>query len=761
LRRYFDVKEGDPEAGIKSKIEKKVFGLDTGLEKTIAPLQDLFSLKADDKDYALLNSREKREKTFDGLRDLLMRMSQEKPLVIAIDDLHWIDKTSEEFLDYFIGWLANTPIMLILLYRPEYKHQWGSKTYYTKIGINQLGEASSTQLIKAILQENKVAPEVKRIILDRAAGNPLFMEEFTHALLENGTIKKKDQKYVLSPTISDLRIPETVEGIIAARIDRLEENLKQTMQIASMIGREFAFRIINRITGMADILKSCLFELQNLEFIYEKSLFPELEYVFKHALIQEVAYNSVLLKRRKEIHEKIGAAIEEIYADRLEMYYEMIAYHYSRSRNYRKAYHYLKLSGDKAARKHSSLEAVCAYKNALESLDRLPDSEWTQKEKLEIVHLTDFPMLQSGYPQDALPILELGEKLSIELKDNRSLAMLHARMGSHYAFIGKPQVGIKYAQSAMVAAQEFQDIDLIAPVAFEMVAPHSSAGKFFEIVDIAREVIVLIEKADREADFFGKSMNVYSALCARCGAFWAMMGCVEEGKAIIEKGLRNASEIGDIRSLALSELHFGNHYIHRGDGASAKIHYQNCIRYSEKIKWPLLLSHAWSGVGNAYIFLGEAATAKKYIEKGRQIQRDAGINWWMATHYFMLGFAEFELGHYREALRLYEKGLTLSRTNDEKYMEGIALMWLGRIMGKTIPLQFDRAKEHMLEGIHILEGTKTRMHCSQGYLFLGELYLKINEKEKAAQHLKKAEEMFMEMGIDYWLAKARNVLRSI
>ena len=164
-----------------------------------------------------------------------------------------------------------------------------------------------------------MVPELRQLILYRASGNPLFTEELTHTLLENGSIERKDEKYVLSGKASDIEVPDTIQGIISARLDRLEDNLKWTIQVASVIGRDYAFRILQSIIGMRVELKPYLLNLQGLEFIYEMNLFPELEYIIKHALTQEVAYNSLLLKRRKEIHAKIGRAIEELYAERLSL----------------------------------------------------------------------------------------------------------------------------------------------------------------------------------------------------------------------------------------------------------------------------------------------------------------------------------------------------------------------------------------------------------------------------------------------------------
>ncbi len=346
-----------------------------------------------------------------------------------------MDKTSEEFLDYLIGWLANTPILLILLYRPEYTHPWGSKSYYTKIGLDQLGTDSSSELVKAILEEGEAAPELRQLILNRAAGNPLFMEEFTHTLLENGSIERKDEKYVLSGKASDIQVPDTIQGIIAARMDRLEDNLKRTMQVASVIGRDFAFRILQTITGMREELKSYLLNLQGLEFIYEKSLFPELEYIFKHALTQEVAYNSLLLKRRKEIHDKIGRAIEELYAERLEEFYEMLAYHYSRSDSLEKACRYSRLSGEKAEGNYSHREANDFYKGAIDLLDKLPETTENKKEKMEILLFNETTFIHYWViPKAPLVCSRKGSGSQKSLGMRWYLARFYNIMGIYYSY---------------------------------------------------------------------------------------------------------------------------------------------------------------------------------------------------------------------------------------------------------------------------------------------------------------------------------------
>ena len=361
LRSCFGIKEGEREYLINKKMKEKMLLLDEHLITALAPFQDLLSLEPDE-EYRHLEPKQKRERIFEALRDLFIRESQKTPLVLIVEDLHWIDKTSEEFLDYLIGWLAHTPILLILLYRPEYTHRWGSKSYYTTIRVDQLSIPTSSELVQSILSEGEIVPELRDLILGKAAGNPLFMEELTHSLLENGSIQKEEDHYILSKKLSNIQVPDTIQGIIAARIDRLDESLKRIMHVASVIGREFAFRILQSITEMKEELKSHLINLQGLELIYEKRLFPELEYIFKHALTQEVAYNSLLLTRRKEIHGKIGRAIEELYPDRLHEFYEMLAYHYSKSDDLAQGIRY----GEKAAARAASVYAYAEAARLLE-----------------------------------------------------------------------------------------------------------------------------------------------------------------------------------------------------------------------------------------------------------------------------------------------------------------------------------------------------------------------------------------------------------
>jgi predicted ATPase len=439
--------------------------------------------------------------------------------------------------------------------------------------------------VEAILEEGEVAPELRQLILNRATGNPLFMEEFTQSLLENGSIERRAEKYVLSRKPEDIQVPDTIQGIIAARVDRLEENLKKIMQVASVIGREFAFRILQTITGLRDELKSYLLNLQGLEFIYEKRLFPELEYIFKHALTQEVAYNSLLLKRRKEIHGKIALAIVEIYAERLEEFYEMLAYHYSRSEDLSKACHYLKLSGDKARGRFSSSEAFGFFKEALSLLRDQPVTNENNKLRLEILQSVTYPVRILGYPEGSLELLKEGESLAQDLEDRKALAYFQSIMSGYYRHSGtEPEKGREYIENGLVESELTEEIEVGFPRAYNLITAYTMEGKYSRVCEVAPKIIGLIEKTHTEHGALGLSANPYSILHGYYGMSLGAMGRLAEGERIIEKGLCFARDENNPISLAVVEMLYGVFALFKFDPEKMVKHWRLSTDYLERAR---------------------------------------------------------------------------------------------------------------------------------------------------------------------------------
>lgn len=759
LRSFFEVREGEREMVIRKRIEERILGLDEKLQGCIPPIQDLLSLKVEDEDYLNLEPKRRRERVFEALRDLIVRSSQERPLILAFEDLHWIDKTSEEFLDYLIGWLANIKVLLILLHRPEYMPRWGSKSYFNRIGVDQLTLKSSAELVRAILEGGDTAPELSNLILNRAAGNPLFMEELTHSLLENGSIKRKGDQYVLSKKASDLQVPDTIQGIIAARIDRLEENLKRIMQVASVIGREFAFRILQAISDMREDLKSQLLNLQGLELIYEKSLFPELEYVFKHALTQEVSYNSLLSNQRKSIHKRIGRAIEELYAGNLGEFYEVLAYHYSKSDESGKAIQYFKWSGEKAFRNSANWEAYEFYREAVRLLNKLPDTAEKKEKLTEVLLLMANPLAFLGMPEESLPYLQQGERLAKELGNSGDLADFYSALGLYYTWRGDHLTAFRYSEEkGFEEARKIEDVDLMASFGVSLCNTYWTSGRHKENIDKMPEVIHLIEKTGRESDCLKNSINPYSFISGFTGQALSFLGRFEEAKLFLEKAFKNAEKLGDPFHLGLTLQCYGVLYWLKGDWELAKEYFEKSLKYYEEAKFFIGVFVNLMTIGCLYSYLGDAETGRRQAEKGFKLLRDSGIEGYLPMGYWFMGSLYLNLEDMERAETSMEEALRFARKNGEKIREGLALVGLGRVYSKKENREIEKAEECFSQGVAILQDQELKPLYANGRMFQGEFYLDNGWKEKATENLKEAEALFQEMGIDYWLDRTKALL---
>ena len=762
LRSFLGVKEGEPEQVIRQRLKERILGLDENLRDLIPPFQELLSLKVDDEAYGKLEPKQKREKTFEALRDLLIRGTRDRPLVLAMEDLQWIDKTTEQFLDYMIGWLPRTRILLLLLYRPEYVHQWGSKSYYSMIGVGQLSTGTSAELVGAILEGGEVVPELKELILNRAAGNPLFMEELAQSLLQNGSIRRMGDRFVLTRDIASAQVPDTVQGIIAARMDRLEESLKRIMQVAAVIGREFAFRILETITEMKENLKSGLVNLQGLEFIYEKSLFPDLEYIFRHALVQEVAYNSLLIQRRKEIHEKIGRAIEHLYPERLEEFCEMLAYHYSKSVNPAKAYEYLKKSAEKAVRNDAVVEAVRFYREAMEVLCQLPPTEENQREQIGLVLSMQIPWRRIGYSEDYLPMLKKAEALAEALGDDKKSVHIRSVLGSYFIVRGgDPQLGWKYLERCVEDSEKIQDVDLLIPVGVDLCTSCASSGDYQRINQIAPTIIRLLEDSGTQAEFYGKPYNPYAHVLGIWGMARGMCGDFEYGERLCEKALSFAREIDHRPALGGVELSFGCMLAVKGDGEGAVGHLQRAIKYFEESQALIFLGVAWGWLGWAHLLMGQTKTAVELTEKGLRMHIDLGISFFRSALHSNCCMAYFELGDLCQARTQAELALHFALENDERHIIGMSKGYLGMALARIDPAQIEAAEQQILQGIKLIEELGILPFIGMGYMALGEVYAASGRPKEALGHLKKAETLFEKMGMDYWLGKTREALAKL
>ena len=373
LRSYFRIESRDDARIIREKVTGRLLSLDRALEPFMTAFLWLLDVSTDDTQWERLDPPQRRQQTLDGVKRLLLRESQVQPVVVVFEDLHWIDAETQALVDALVESLPAARVLLLVNYRPEYQHTWGSKTYYRQLRIDPLPAASAHELLDALLGDDPSVRALKPLLVQRTEGTPFFLEESVRTLVETRVLVGARGAYRLQKPLSTIEVPATVKALLAARIDRLPSVEKGVLQAASVIGTDVPFGLLQAIAGMPDEdLRKHLAQLQAAEFLYETNLFPELEHTFKHALTHEVAYGTLLGDRRRTLHARIVEAIERLFAGRLTEQVEQLAHHAVRGEVWDRAITYLHEAGAKAFRRSTYSEAVAYLTQGLELAGRLP-----------------------------------------------------------------------------------------------------------------------------------------------------------------------------------------------------------------------------------------------------------------------------------------------------------------------------------------------------------------------------------------------------
>jgi predicted ATPase len=438
LKAYLRIQERDDPREVRERVADKLLTLDRTLEPLLTPLLALLDVPVDDAAWDALDPPQRRQRILEAVKRLLLRESQVQPLLLVFADLHWMDSESQALLDALIESLPTARILLVVSYRPEYQHAWGSKTSYTQLRIDPFPPESAEELLTALLGQDESLEPLKRVLIERTEGNPFFLEETVQTLVETrvlvgdrGAYRMTKERDVWPP------IPATAQAILAARIDRLPPEDKRRLQAASVIGTDVPFTLLQAIADVPEhSLCGGLTRLQAAEFLYETRLFPDLEYTFKHALTHEIVYASVLHDRRRALHARIVEALEALYPDWLAEQVERLAHHAFRGEVWEKAVTYLRQAGAKALARSVYREAVTCCEQALAALHPLPDT------RQQVEHALDLrlDLRQSLFPLNELATLwrylQEAEGLASTLDDPRRLGWVLAYMSGHHLHTG-------------------------------------------------------------------------------------------------------------------------------------------------------------------------------------------------------------------------------------------------------------------------------------------------------------------------------------
>jgi DNA-binding winged helix-turn-helix (wHTH) protein/class 3 adenylate cyclase/tetratricopeptide (TPR) repeat protein len=656
-------------------------------------------------------------RTFETLRQVSLHASRQRPLIIIVEDLHWMDTTSEAlFASLVEGLVGGAPILLLTTYRPGYHPPWSDKSFATQIALHRLARQDSLSVVRSTRPQKQLPDALTKTILDRAEGNPFFLEELTHVISED------------SDSEADIAIPDTIQGVLMARVDRLSEVAKRVLQTASVLGQQVSARLLEMVWEEADELAPCLQELKRLEFLYERVEAEESVYVFKHALTREVVYESLLPIHRQTLHAKAGQGLESRYANRLEEVYDRLAYHYAKTDETIKAVTYLSHLARQAAQKCAHAEAVATLNEMLGHIEKLSDEE--QSRYLPDVGLRLVDSLHYlGRFQESLELLQR-QQARFEAHQDTSLAGHYAlQLGFTYSMLGDHERAAQHTQRALQIATQDRNNTVMGKSHYVLALEGYWLGRPCEGIEHSQQAIDLLERT-------GGRLSLGMAYFY-LGVNHTLIGDFVEALNATARARAHGEVIGDPSLQSYVAWLTGLIQVMQGEWEQSLVTCQQCV---ERAPHPLLTALASSTMGYAYVEQGQPAQALSILEQAvehmRQFQHRP-LQGWVTT---LLGEAYRLDGHLDKAREMAEQGLAITREVDYRPGVGIGQRALGRIAQASDDLV--ESEQHFNDALETFATMPARYELGRTRLDLATIAHAQGNLKSVTTHLSEAHRLF-------------------
>jgi class 3 adenylate cyclase/tetratricopeptide (TPR) repeat protein len=755
LRRYFGIEPRDDDRTMREKVMGKLLALERALEPSLPVFLSLLEVPVQDSEWTRLDPAQRRRQTLDALKRLVLRESQVQPVLLVVEDLHWIDSETEAWLDLLVESVPTARLLLLVNYRPEYAHAWGSRTYYQQLRLDTLPTASAGELLEALLGTGPGLDDLRRLLIERTQGNPFFLEESVRALVETRVLTGERGGYRLAGPVQSLQLPATAQAILAARIDRLAPDDKRLLQAAAVVGKDVPLPLLEAIAEEPEErLRQGLARLQAAEFLHEARLFPELEYTFKHALTHEVAYGGLLQERRRALHARILGAMERLYAGRLGEHVERLAHHALRGELPEKAVPYLRQAGLKAVARSALQDARLWLEQALGAIPALQETRSTLEDAFELRLELRPVLVQLGDVRRALERLQEAEALAERLDDDRKRGRVSAFMTNIHSLFGELEEALASGARALVIAGRQSDLRLRLLTTTYLEQAHYFRGEYERVVQMATENLAALPH-DWGTEFLGNAapVTVYDRSWLVHGL--AQLGRFTEAADYAAEALRFAEPTRHSFTIGFAHLAAGTLDLLKGDWAGARSRLDRAIAVLRTGNVALLLPFAIPSSVVVLAQLGEATGAASRLEESERLldrESASGIVGRLGWAYHSLGRASLLLGQLDKAGRLGSRAVA-SSPRQPGFMAH-ALRLLGDVA--THPDRFDaeRGEACYRQALALAEPRGMRPLVAHCHLGLGTLHRRTGKREQAREHLGTATTMYREMDMRFWLPQA-------
>ncbi len=740
LRAGCGIVEADPPEAMAEKTRAAL--RDVGMDPAEAGpyLLHLLGVKDGTDRLAALAPEVIKPRIFATLRQMSLRRSRQNPLIMVVEDLHWIDTISEEYFVSLAEFVVGAPILLVATYRPGYRPPWIEKSYATQMALQPLAPQESVSLVRSVLGMDQAADPLVELILSKAEGNPFFLEELARTVREQGAS-------------STLAVPDTIEEVLLARIDRLPPEEKHLLQSAAVVGKDMPFSLVRAVADLPEeALRRGLLHLQAAEFLHESGRGTEIEYTFQHPLTHEVTYGSLPEDQRRALHARIVEAIERLSYDRLDEQVERLARHAFHGGLWEQAVDYLRQAGAKAASRSAHREAVACFEQALEALQHLPRSRATIEQAIDL----RFDLRNSLHPLGELgrilDHLREAKALAEVLDEQRRLGWVSSYMTQYFRLMGDPDRAIESGQRALGIAASLADFALQVATDTHLGPAYRDLGDYPRAVEILRRNVESLRGNLTHEPFHLAGLP---SVISRTNLVWCLaeLGEFAEGIALGEEGIRIAEAADNPYSLISAHLGLGTLYLLKGESQQAIPVLERGLGLCEALNLPLVFPLLASSLGSAYALSGRLAEAIPLLEQAAM--RAVSMKLMAGHSIFVARLAEAYLldGRVDDASQLAARALQLSRDQKERGHEAYALHLLGEIGLRRDPLDREKAEHCYRQALALAEELGMRPLLAHCHLGLTTLYRRTGDRSRAEQHVAAACTLFRQMDMRLWLER--------
>ncbi len=758
LKAYFRIESREEKRTILEKVTGKLLALDKALEPTLPAFLTLLDVPFEDASWRALDPARRRQRTLEAVKHLLLRESQARPLCVIFEDLQWIDTETQALLETLIDSLPGARLLLLVNYRPEYRHDWGGKTFYTQLRLDPLPPENAEELLQALLGSDRSLQPLQRLLTERTEGNPFFLEESVRTLVETQVLTGARGAYRLAKALPSIQVPATVQAVLAARIDRLPIEEKHLLQSASVIGTDVPLSLLRAIVELPEEgVRRGLASLQAAEFLYERSLFPDLKYSFRHALTHQVAYGGMLQERRVTLHALVVDAIERLYPERLDEHAERLAYHAPRGEVWDKALLYLRQAGAKSAERSAHPEAVGYFERALDALEHLPESRDRLEQAVDVRCDLRNSLFALGDHRRILERLREAETIAGSLEDQRRAGWVACYMAHCLRMMGEHHQAIDSGRRALADATALGDFALQVETDCYLGQAFFLLGNYRQAIEHLERSVTSLENGLRQERF---GLPTLPSVFSRTWLAWshAELGDFANGVVRAEEAARIAEEADHPYSMGIASYGLGGLYLRMGNLSKAIAALERGLELCQGGRLLTLFVVTGIHLGYAYALAGRAAEALPLLDQAIEQAAASRLDAWHSLGVAWLGEAYQLAGRPEEAHDRIQQALEVSHRRRESGYEAWALRGFAELHTRGDAPDHRQAEGLYRQAMSLAETLSMRPLVARCRLGLGILYREMGRLPQAQGELSPVIDSFRSMGMTFWLTQAETEL---